>query len=196
MEVSIKYQLITALLSIILGAFIGLIYDMFKIFRILSGLEFSNKLQNKISSLKLPIIKQLRVNKNNKFSNAKRYSLYLLWDLLFFIVIIPIVQIFVYATSSGIVRWYIFIGAFLGFLIYYFTLSKLIAPIYEYILLGFKIIFAYAFYFIRLPLKRLFSMINGKIDSIKENKRNKRALKINKEKESRRQVLFTTGKSN
>lgn len=195
MEVSIKYQLITAFLSIFLGAFIGVIYDMFKIFRILSGLEFSNKLENKISKLKLPIINQTIKKKKSKLNKIKRYVIYILWDLLFFIVIIPIVQIFVYAASSGIVRWYIALGGFIGFIVYYFTLSKLTTPVYEYILLFIKIFFAYIYYFIKLPLKKLFILIINKYNKFKRNKEKKREERQNKEKENMRKVLLATGKT-
>lgn len=195
MEVLIEYQLLTTLFSIILGVFIGLIYDMFKILRILSGLDFSKKVHNKILKLKLPLIKQIIAVKNNKFNHTMRSILYLIWDLLFFITIIPIVQIFVYATSSGIARWYIFAGGFLGFVLYYYTLSKLISPLYEYLLLTIRIIFAYGIYFIKLPLKKLFYIVKANLNKKIENRKIKQQSRDKKKKENERQILTSYGKN-
>ncbi len=193
MEISIKYQLITALLSVFIGVFIGLIYDAFKIFRILSGLEFSSKLQKRIETIKLPIIKGLKI-KNTKFSKIKRKILYVLWDLLFFVVITPIMQVFIYATSSGVVRWYIILGAFLGFIIYYFTVSKIVSIVYEYTLLVLKIIFSYITYFIRLPFNKLILVLKIKLKKHKEKLANKKTSKKKKTNTGMRQKIVSYGK--
>ena len=179
MEISIKNQLITMLFSIILGMFIGLIYDIFKILRLMTGLELSPKMQNKLNKIRLPLI----VKKNNKKSNnTKKYILYIIWDILFCIAITPIIQIFVYATSFGIFRWYILIGIALGFTCYYYTVSKIIAPVYEFILLGIWVVFKYILYFIKLPIIQIEQAIKNKPISIRKEKQSKRK-KDNKSRE-------------
>ena len=99
MEISIRYQLISTLLSVGIGIVIGMIYDIFKFFRILSGLEFSSRIQDKVESLKLPIIKNIKMKKG-KFSDIKEKILYFIWDLLFFIAITPVMQIFIHVSSE------------------------------------------------------------------------------------------------
>lgn len=195
MEVSIKYQLITTLFSVCMGFVIGMIYEIFKIFRILSGLEFSNKLQSRIETIKLPIIKGLKI-KNGKLGKIKRKILYFIWDLLFFIVITPIMQIFIYATSSGVVRWYIILGSFLGFLIYYITISKIISKLYEYVLLIVKIIFAYIMYFFKLPFNKLIFVMNNKVIKLKKKRKMKKALYKKEEIQNRKNIIISTGKLN
>ena len=128
MEISIKYQLITTLFSVVLGLFIGLIYDCFKITRRFLLDEISVALQNKVCKINFPLIK---LNFNRKKFKFKHKFTYFTLDILFFIVIIPIVQIFIYAASNGIVRWYIFLGIiarefFFFKLLPYMVLSKVI----------------------------------------------------------------------
>ena len=61
MEISIKYQLITTLISLAMGVFIGLIYEFFKILRILFGLELNNRVAEKIEKIRFPLIKKLEI---------------------------------------------------------------------------------------------------------------------------------------
>ena len=193
MEILIKNQLITALFSVFIGIAIGVIYDIFKIFRILSGLDFSNKFQEKIEALALPVIKKIKIKKEKKLS-IKDKILYFWWDLLFFIAITPIMLIFIYATSSGVVRWYIIGGAFLGYIIYYLTVSRLISVMCEYIAFIIKIIFAYAIHFLKLPFKKLMLALKRKIISFKKKVKAKKMVSEKNETRNKREVVFLSGR--
>lgn len=193
MEISIRYQLISTLLSVGIGIVIGMIYDIFKFFRILSGLEFSSRIQDKVESLKLPIIKNIKMKKG-KFSDIKEKILYFIWDLLFFIAITPVMQIFIHVSSSGIVRWYIIIGALLGYIIYYFTISKVISVIYEYILLAIKIILTYIMFFVKLPLEKFRSILINELKKLTNERKIKKATRKKIKMENKRNIIYISGK--
>lgn len=191
MEISIIYQLLTLIYSVILGEFIGLIYDCFKIIRKFSLGDISLKLKNKINKIKFPLI-------NIKFDSnkirIKHKITYFITDLLFFIFITPIMQIFIYAFSNGIVRWYIFLGVLIGFISYYFTLSKITIFIYEIFALMIKIFFLYLLLFIKFPVLKLKKMLKKIYMNIKSKFKTKKEVKKFNIKESKHNVLLQTGK--
>lgn len=190
MEISIKIQLLTALYSIVLGVFIGLIYDCFKIFRKFLLFEVSEKLKSFIKKIKLPLIS---LNFHGENLKTRHKLTYLILDILFFIVITPIMQIFVYAFSNGIVRWYIILGTFVGFIIYYFSVSKIVLSVFEFILLIFKILLSYLLFFIKLPINKCKRILYRKISNFKDKMK---AKEIEKTNNSNKTVVFYSGKNN
>lgn len=189
MEISIRYQLLTTLYSSILGVFIGLIYDYFKTFRKFILGEISLKLQDSIKKINFPLIK---LSFNNNKVKLKHKITYFIVDLLFFVSIIPIMQIFVYAFSNGIVRWYIFFGVIIGFICYYFTLSKIILFVYEICAVIIKIFFKYFLFFVEFPMKKIKVFVLKKYINLKNKiKKENEKSKIDK---TNQDILFQTGK--
>ena len=114
MEVSILKQTISALLSIVLGLYCGVFYDVIKIFRLIFVKEYCKSFKEKIRGKAFPKIKDLSCVLENKKRRAVNIILVGVFDLLFFISLIPVFCIFTYATSNGVLRWYIFVFALLG----------------------------------------------------------------------------------
>jgi hypothetical protein len=193
MDVSIKNQLLTILFSLILGILFGLIYDIFKIVRMFIIGQISDRTKNIFLKIKLPLIK---LKFNCEKLNVKEKIVYLIFDIMFFIVITPIMQIFIYAFSNGIVRWYIFLGAFIGSMIYYATISRINLIIYEYIFMLVKIILTYILHFIILPFKKISRIIKEKHNYKKERRKALNKEKRLKEIEENRKVLIIFGKNN
>ncbi len=187
MEISIKYQLISTMYSIILGFFTGLIYDWMKILRKLLIGEISRKTQQKILKIKFPLI---NLKFNDLSLNFRKKSVYFIFDMLFFIILTPIMLIFTYAVSNGTLRWYIIIGAFIGFLCYYYSISKIVLFVYEYILVILKIVVSYVIYFAKIPLTKINLKIKRKLNSFKMKKKSKKEKKPTEEKAKNRQIIL------
>ena len=193
MDVSIKEQLLCALYSVILGIFLGNIYNIFKTVRCLIFGQTSEKLENKLKSIRFPLIKEIRLKKKGLKSKTAQTIFLFFWDILYFIFITPFVLVFIFATSYGIPRWYIFLGAFLGFLIYHLTVGVLFKRIFEVVIFVLIIIKEY----VKLPFKWLYMLIMNKIKYILNKMKEKRALKRkNKPKndKNKRKTLLCIGK--
>ncbi len=187
MEISIKYQLISTMYSIILGFFTGLIYDWMKILRKLLIGEISSKTQQKILKIKFPLI---NLKFNDLSLNFRKKSAYFIFDILFFLILTPIMLIFTYVVSNGTLRWYIIVGTFIGFLCYYYTISKIVLFVYEYVIVILKIFASYIIYFIKIPLSMLNLKIKRVFNRFIMKKKSKKEKKLAKEKEENRQLLL------
>ena len=187
MEISIKYQLISTMYSIILGFFTGLIYDWMKILRKLLIGEISSKTQQKILKIKFPLI---NLKFNDLSLNFRKKSAYFIFDILFFLILTPIMLIFTYVVSNGTLRWYIIVGTFIGFLCYYYTISKIVLFVYEYVIVILKIFASYIIYFIKIPLSMLNLKIKRVFNRFIMKKKSKKEKKLATEKEENRQLLL------
>lgn len=74
------------------------------------------------------LLKGIRLSRHNSVFST------LLLDLLFFVIITPVLFCFLVATTNGMLRGYILIGILVGFFLYRFTISKFIFKIYFLIL--------------------------------------------------------------
>lgn len=188
MEVYISKQLLCLLYSVILGAFSGLIYDFLKLIRAVANNKITiTKLKNKLYDKKHLFINQIPIPTES--SRAHKIKMFF-WDLLFFIILIPITAIFTYATSDGIARWYIFFGMSVGFILYYVLISRLTKYIYEpiiYLLILLK-------QYLKLPFKVVFSKIQKRLSASKIKRRVKRKNKQNIKRKEKRQELISVGK--
>lgn len=186
MEISIVDQLIVSAMSLVLGIVFGAIYDIVRIWRTFLGIDYESKGVERLRRLKFPLIKNPLTKKEKQGKLAQGIVLFIT-DIIYFLAITIIMIIFVYYVNSGVVRWYIFIGAMLGLLIYYFTVGKIVISVSEYIKFGIKVVMSYLVYFILRPfapivnfLKTKFIKIREKISIRKETKKPKIELKNRK----------------
>ena len=128
MEISLAHQFTVALLSVILGLLLGLLYDCVRITRCLFGIEYKGI-----------IFKRLQPQHSIK-SIGKVYESLLMGitDLIYFALCGIIMSIFVYFVNSGNVRWYIFLGAGVGFFLYYVTVGRMVISLSSVIALGIR----------------------------------------------------------
>lgn len=130
---------VAALLSLLLGIFFGIVYDIIRFFRVVLGVDVSN-----------PFVKgKLTLHKLFGFVFVT------LGDLFFFAVATVSMCIFLFLTGDGRFRWYVLLGIILGFWAYYNTVGKLFIKIAEKIISGLKKLFR----FMLLPLLRLFELL-------------------------------------
>ncbi|MBE6664378.1 MAG: hypothetical protein E7602_07795 [Ruminococcaceae bacterium] len=177
MEILIEKQLLTIFNAFFLGIFSGVIYQFFKAleFPLIKSYSSNFVLKNKdktFKNFKNPLTKKDKKRIQNKIFQV-------MLDVLYFIALTPIFAIFFYEMNNGIIRWYVFVFSFIGFLIFEKTIGKIIKKTLEYI--GFYI-------------EILFSFIINKFEKLLKHmfKRKPRVKRV--KKENKKQVLVSFGK--
>lgn len=162
------------LYSLLLGAFFGLIYDIFRIIRIaISGVGIGT---NKPASAKIDELSSHIIAKSARGRKAKKNRvgeklydiLVFIQDVLFFLIAAMLLTVFLYCFNFGQLRLYIYIGVFAGFLAYYNTVGRLIAAVSGLILSVVKLLIIFLVYSIITPIVRaLWGIISAPVNYIK-----------------------------
>ena len=116
MEISFDFQLQVLLCSFALGAFLGLIYNFICFFGYISGTK-NVKLKGKFLQ---------KYEQNDSKSKSTKKVIAFLLDVLYFIVITPLVAVSLFLLNKGIIRWYISLSIMLGFTVYKFSVGRLV----------------------------------------------------------------------
>lgn len=120
-------------------------------------------------------------------------------DLLFFISASIFTFLFIFSVNSGQLRWFIFLGLILGFVVYYFTLGKLVLKISQVIIKAVKTIFKFLFSLFIKPFVIIFRWFYKKINPVCTNVKNKSKIVHNNVKnrlKNRRNMLYNLFKRN
>lgn len=133
MEISITEQLTVFLYSLTVGAFICVLYDLFRILRMMFG--------------------------------AGKVLLFL-EDLLFCLLATGVIIIFLFHANSGEIRWFAMAGAFIGFFIYYNTVSRFIIFLLMKLIRLVKRVLKFIFNITVMPIIRLFKLTLGFIKKV------------------------------
>ncbi len=157
--------------SILCGAAFGGIYDVIRAFRMLCGVRY-DKCEEKCSTGRSVLI----------------YTVTLITDLLFW-VCAGCAAILLMYSSGGVFRGMTFTGMMGGFLLYYFTLGRLILNLNRKLISFFKKLIWRFVILMRKPIKKtfggiilLYHLTIGKIiDKIIEDRKEKREEKQNAE---------------
>lgn len=182
MEVSITDQLIITLYSILMGAALGVIYNAIGIIKAVIFQSYSEKI--------LIFKRYLKRKRSTKKINT---IVTFFFDLLFFVIITPLMVIFVHCVNNGNLRWYIFFGALTGFLVYRITIGRVIVIILENLAVLFQYAFKTAFEFLYKPIKFAWNKVKRKIKFNRKNK-NKVIKNKGKTKTVKGNVVFKIGK--
>ncbi len=185
MEILIRNQNKAVLFSFILGLFVGILYDLFKLIRklLLPQSSLVSSRQAKDASISFEAKKTVKIP-----SKILEKVTVALFDLSFCALLCPIFCVFTYITLNGRFRWFIFAAAFLGALTYKITLGRAVGKgidLFSYAFFRFR---RFLFDKIKIPLVRL----SGKIKKSRNTRRKKRQEKTEKRK---RKVVFSYGKS-
>ncbi len=126
---------ISAALSIPVGALLGLVYDLVRLFRVLCSVTVKSPFGGK---------------------GVRRwfaYALVILGDLFFFAVASAVMCVFFFLTGDGRMRWYGLCGAALGFFCYYQTAGRLLITAAEWMQRKVHMLFQkIAAYFCKTPI--------------------------------------------
>ena len=181
-------------MSLVLGIVFGAIYDIVRIWRTFLGIDYESKGVERLRRLKFPLIKNPLTKKEKQGKLAQGIVLFIT-DIIYFLAITIIMIIFVYYVNSGVVRWYIFIGAMLGLLIYYFTVGKIVISVSEYIKFGIKVVMSYLVYFILRPFAPIVNFLKTKIIKIREKISIRKETKKPKIELKNRKNVYKIGKN-
>lgn len=123
MSVSMTMLLQTSMYAILLGLFFGASYDFVRIIRVFCGVSsykkiktgfnriYSNKLKNYFDFKRRPVI-----------DNAIVFA----GDVIYFLFITLCFVLFLFKFNYGIFRWFILASTVVGFLLYYFTVGRIV----------------------------------------------------------------------
>lgn len=181
MEISISKQLLTVLFSIVLGLFCGIIYDLFKIFRVVITQNYDEKTLNKLKEKQFKRITNPIMSKEIKSHKAIKLIVVGLLDIIYFFTLLPIFCVFTYVTNEGEFRWFIFVFALFGVIAYKKSFGRLNGLIIAYFSFYFNVLVAYLLFFSKIPIKRLNNKIKMYFSSRKAKKKEKIREIANKE---------------
>ena len=156
MEISQFSFVLLAVYSVFFGAILGGAYDVLRIIRVLLGAERNEKSQNKLRDVVLPIIKRKAYpQRMHKLSGVLLNIWIAIGDVIFALSCGALAVLISYAYNSGRVRAVIFIGLGVGFLLYYFTVGKLVMKASELVAFVVRSVLVYIFEAVRFVIKKI-----------------------------------------
>lgn len=153
MGIPLTRQFSALLLSLACGGACGILYDLFRIFRVLFGLREYTVASRKLYAVSLPLIGLLRRPRAAGTKRIVETVAIALGDVLYGILTGCVFSVFLYSAASGCFRWFYLLGMGIGFFVYYFTLGRLVVLSSDVIVFGLRLIAAYTRYFLFLPVR-------------------------------------------
>jgi len=154
-----RQQALLMLYSFIVGIMLGAVWDLFRTSRVFLGVRYGASAP-RFSSLKLPLIgRRERKGRGLKFLLRARDVLVFAQDICYSIIASAVIVILLYQANYGQVRIYAVMCAAVGFLLYYKTVGSAVIFAVQYVILGIRIAFSYALFFIIWPLKQVFRLV-------------------------------------
>lgn len=188
MEISISKQLLTVLLSIVLGLFCGVIYDLFKVFRVVITHNYDEKVAVKLKEKQFKKITNPVMSKESKSHKIINQIVVSLTDIIYFLTLLPVFCVFTYVTNEGQFRWFIFVFALLGAIAYKKSFGRLNGLVIAYFGFYFSVLIAHLLYFLKIPIK----MLNSKIKNYLLNKKAEK--KVKNRESTNKELLISFGK--
>lgn len=147
-----SYQLI--LIFLLPGVFGGVVYDIFRIFRIsrASELAISGSLYDKIRPRKPLFGSFSRVFKTKSVKIADKIIVFI-EDILFWLIAAVTEILLIFHTNGGEIRIYCLFASILGFILYNRTLGRLVTVFAKQIIFLFRCLIYWSLYAIIFPIK-------------------------------------------
>ena len=132
MEIS-PYLLFCLLLSsVLLGAAVGILHDVHRLTRVLLGVRYGGRRFDRLYAMRLPLVgKALGEQKEGKGRRIALPILIFFQDVLLFVVAGVGTALLNFYYNNGQLRLYTVVGLVLGFVLYYFTLGRLVMLLSE-----------------------------------------------------------------
>ena len=164
MEISQITLAVMLLYSFLFGIAVGILYDVNRIVRVLFGVRYTNKAYSRLYSLKLPISKNnLIIGSNKGFWQSLVINL---GDV--FCVIIATVGVILinYGYNSGRFRFFTVAALIVGFVIYRFSIGRILILVAEPIAFFCKYIFLSICDLLALPLRKTIALVRKFVKKI------------------------------
>ncbi len=157
---SVSEHLAVTFYSLIMGLFLGVLYDLVKLTRIFFKIGSCSRITEILCAKKLPIIGDLTPpNTNRECDSATVRAVYFIGDILYAVISAAFYSLFLFHAIRGHVRWYFIVASAIGFFLYYFSVSKLVLCIFEVIMYFVRVVFAYSIAPFRFLLGRIFKLL-------------------------------------
>lgn len=132
MEIYIETQLLNIAYSVILGLIFGALYDIIRIVHILCNIASYS-------------------GENVGMKRGKiAFAIFFICDAVYMVAVTALYSLFTYWANNGTFRLFLFVSACIGFLLYYFTLGRVVMFFSEAVARFLRLIFKYA---IVIPLR-------------------------------------------
>ena len=155
MEISPLALSILLISSFLWGGLIGVLNDANKMIRVfLCGESFYERHEKMIRFFKLKKIKKKALFLNKTYINV----LIFIQDVFSIIIATVGLVLLNYYYNDGYFRLFTFFAFVLGFVIYYFTIGKIVVAFSEYIIFALKTVVLYLVFFLMWPIKRLLAL--------------------------------------
>ena len=156
-DVSLYEQAALFVYALIIGVFIGAVYDVFRIIRIAltGGMACSQKACFEPFEKLVSRLSGQGENSGKVFrSIGKRldYVVTFVCDVLFFLITAVIGAVFLYQANYGQLRLYVLVAAVIGFVVYYNTVGRMITLVAGFVISLFRLIFAFLTYRLIVPV--------------------------------------------
>ena len=159
--ISQSEQLLILVYSFVIGLFFGVIYDVFRISRVMltgNGIGKASKSDKRIEGIIKGILPEkseqtgLWLSKLGRIKDKTVTVLIFIEDILFFIISALFLTVFLFQVNFGQLRLYIYFSAAVGFLVYYFTVAKISAAISGLAVSLIRLALIFSFYKIAKPI--------------------------------------------
>lgn len=175
MEISQLSFVLLAIYSFLFGILLGVAYDVIRIQRVLLGVEYkTGKRRINYRDIELPIIKKKAYLKHKNISKGILNVYIALGDILFVTLCGVMTVLVAYAYNSGRIRAVILICLITGFVIYYFTVGKIVMRLSELIAFLLRSAILYMVAIFSFPIRKTVECIRKKTDKKKGAKNDKR----------------------
>ncbi len=143
--------------SFLFGAVVGILNDVFRLSRVMLGVRYSGKSFDRLYTLSLPILKRpLGEIRGGKAKQGLLQAVMLLEDMALFAFAAGGTVVLNYYFNNGRFRFYTVVALVLGFVLYYFTVGKLVALLSEMIVFFLRAILGVLFASIFRPIAIFF----------------------------------------
>lgn len=167
----------------LVGIFFALIYYILLAFKlVLIRDSFSIKFKDKHLKKEYKRCKNPLFLKTDKRREIKNRILEFLLDIIYFVIITPMMAVFLFGFNNGKVRWYIFLAVLIGFFIYKLILGNISLLLTEYLIFYFLLLYSITFSILCKPIKKI-------LKRLKPRKR------VKNNKQENKMVLYAYGKS-
>ncbi len=117
--------------SFVWGLILGILNDVNRIIRVFCGVAYSKMHFGKLYEINLPIVHRPLGKSEGKIHNKALSLLIFFQDIIFFIVTGVGITILNYEFNEGRFRFYTVLAVIFGFVLYYFTLGKIVMMVSE-----------------------------------------------------------------
>ena len=183
------------LTSLLVGALLGIVYDVFRISRVMMGINRYTK------AVTAPIFhprfyKPREPREPKKMWKAVKWAVVSVQDFAFFLLGGVCISLLLFSHNNGEFRGMVLVGIIVGFFSYYLTVGRLLIAWSEYVVFAIRAVVLYAVYYFTKPIifvvRKVVAWILGLFKRIHQKQR---ARKIEKYNRSERAKIWERAES-